>query len=263
MLTKTVNQFRDQIVYGRRAEWEEFKRKHPAVFKALTYGYSAFKLYRLLAYHLIYPRFRDYTMIVRQGFVNNLSLCDEYRSVPGAVVECGVWRGGMIAGIARLLGNDRDYYLFDSFEGLPPAGDLDVRKDGYPAKCWQEDLKKPKWAHLTDKNRVVAAEHFAHEAMARAKVDKVHIVKGWFNETLPKYDGKPIAILRIDGDFYESYMDCFNNLYQYVVKGGIVIFDDYYWWQGATRAVHDFLSANKLAEQIHQHHDRYAYIVKK
>ena len=79
---------------------------------------------------------------------------------------------------------------------------------------------------------------------------------------MPTYDGGPIAILRMDGDFYESTMDTLNNLYDPVVPGGVIIIDDYYYWQGARMAVHDFLSQHKLIDSIYQHRDLYAYILK-
>ena len=90
----------------------------------------------------------------------------------------------------------------------------------------------------------------------------VHIRKGWFNQTLPQYSGPPIAILRADGDWYESTIDTLTNLYPHVVKGGLIIFDDYYYWDGCAKAVHDFLSKKDLRDRIYQCNDLYAYIVK-
>ena len=86
---------------------------------------------------------------------------------------------------------------------------------------------------------------------------------GWFNETLPKYPGKPIAVLRLDADWYQSTMDVLTYLYPHVVQDGVIIIDDYYYWQGCALAVHDFLSANKLAEQIRQFRESYAYMIKR
>jgi hypothetical protein len=96
----------------------------------------------------------------------------------------------MIAGIASIFDDDRDYYLFDSFEGLPAAGDIDNDRTGRSAKVWQQ----------TSTHNCTADENSARAAMRLSKARHVHIVKGWFNETLPRYSGQPIAILRIDGD---------------------------------------------------------------
>ena len=89
-------------------------------------------------------------MIYEAMYVDNLELCARFAAVPGCVVECGVWRGGMVAGIAEVLGASRDYFLFDSFEGLPPARE---ELDGVSAVAWQKDSRSP--AHY---NNCTAAE---------------------------------------------------------------------------------------------------------
>ena len=92
-----------------------------------------------VTYSAVYAKYSEYTMIHNGNYINTLTLIDKYRAVSGCVVECGVWRGGMIAGIAELLGPDRQYVLFDSFEGLPPAKEI----DGTAALAWQADTTKP------------------------------------------------------------------------------------------------------------------------
>ena len=79
-------------------------------------------------------------MLHEGKYVNNLELCFEYKRIPGCVVECGVWRGGMSAGMAEVLGVERNYFLFDSFEGLPPARE-DL--DGTAAVAWQRQDATP------------------------------------------------------------------------------------------------------------------------
>src|ERR1041384_2429634 len=76
---------------------------------------------------------KDYTMIPFLVYLDNLALARQVSALEGDIVECGVWRGGMIAGISRVLGNARKYWLFDSFEGLPPA----QHTDGEAALKWQ------------------------------------------------------------------------------------------------------------------------------
>ena len=110
--------------------------------------------------------------------------------------------------------------------------------------------------------KLKAAEEHASEAMKLSGAKRVTIIKGWFSETLSSYDGGPIAILRLDGDFYASVMDSLVNLWPHVVTGGLIILDDYYTWGGCTRAVHDFLSQNELNEPIQQFHETYAFIIK-
>ena len=83
----------------------------------------------------LYEKYRNYTMVSQSTFIDNLKLCDRFRHIEGSIVECGVWRGGMISAIAELLGNCRKYYLFDSFEGLPKAQQI----DGEAALEWQNN----------------------------------------------------------------------------------------------------------------------------
>jgi O-methyltransferase len=259
MLTRSLDNLRDRLSASQG--WSSFKTKHPATFRGLGYGYRAYRFYKHIQYQKIYTRLKPFTMLPRRGYINNLSLCDEYRTLRGSVVEAGTWKGGMIAGIAQLLGNSRAYYLYDSFQGLPKATEHDALPDGYSAISWQEDLEKPEWKGRTRGNLAVDMS-FAEEAMRLSGVGNYKITPGWFRDTLPNYDGGPIAILRMDGDFYESLMDTLNNLYAKVVRGGIIIIDDYYYWHGARRAVHDFLSEHKLVDTIHQHKDGYPYILK-
>ncbi len=205
-------------------------------------------------YRALYQKYKDFTMIPEDYFRQNLALTEHFRSVPGAVVECGVWRGGMIAAMAELLGKDRTYYLYDSFEGLPPAQEI----DGPGAKSWQED-KESAWYH----DNCRAEQSYAERAMQQSNALNVTITKGWFAETLPRFpEEEPIAVLRLDGDWYESIMDCMNHLYPKLPVGGIIIIDDYYTWDGCSRAIHDYLSKHKLADRLYQWNNKIGYLVK-
>src|SRR5580700_6227213 len=90
-----------------------------------------------------YRKFKPYTMINRRQFLENLILAKEALSNPklyhGAVIECGTWKGGMAAALIEIGGSERNYYFFDSFEGLPPAEDI----DGKSAKDYQADTSNP------------------------------------------------------------------------------------------------------------------------
>jgi O-methyltransferase len=192
----------------------------------------------------IYRRYAGFTMISLRDYMDNLRLAGSVRGVPGCVVECGVWRGGMSAGLAAILGPGRTYYLCDSFEGLPPAAEI----DGLAARQWQNSPDGPNYH-----DNCRAALETAKEAMALTGAPSVRFIPGWFNATLPdlKLDA-PIALLRLDGDWYESTMTCLENLYDQVAPGGLILIDDYYTWDGCSRAVHDFLSRRKAVERIEQ-----------
>jgi O-methyltransferase len=192
----------------------------------------------------MYGKYRKFTMAPRGYFLRNMLIVDEYRHVKGCVIECGVWRGGMSAGMAEVLGRDREYFLFDSFEGLPPA----TARDGEYAKNWQKDTQG---AAYYDNCRAPA--DFAEQAMKLSGAPKYKLVKGWFENTLPPFVPPcPIAVLRLDGDWYESTMTALESLFKYVARDGVVILDDYYAWDGCSRAVHDFLSRHQLTARITQ-----------
>jgi len=200
------------------------------------------KHWRRIRFQQIYRRFRSYTMIPPAAFISNLILAERARHVPGCVVECGVWRGGMSAGLAVILGPDRRYYLFDSFEGLPPAKQI----DGPAALKWQQSIEAPEY-----RDNCSAPPEYAKEAMSLAGANHVELIKGWFAETVPNhFFDEPIALLRLDADWYDSTIVCLEGLFDRLSPGGIVIIDDYYTWTGCSRAVHDFLSHRSATERI-------------
>jgi O-methyltransferase len=203
-------------------------------------------------YSALYAKYAEYTMIPKGTYINNLSLIDEHRAVAGCVVECGVWRGGMIAGIAELLGPDRQYVLFDSFEGLPPAKVI----DGPAAREWQADTTDPAYC-----DNCSAPSSFASHAMQLAGARNVSVHAGWFKDTLQQYvPPAPIAILRLDGDWYDSTMVCLEALFAHLAPEGVVIVDDYSTWDGCRRAVNDYLYRYKPLARILQWRDDVTYI---
>jgi O-methyltransferase len=205
-------------------------------------------------YKSLYKKYKEYTMIPEEFFISNLELCNGFSSAEGDIVECGVWRGGMIAAIAELCGKNRTVHLFDSFEGLPPAKEIDGRE----ALRWQADTKSPNYH-----DNCAADEIFAIAALKKANHKNYQLHKGWFQKTLPNHKGNQIAILRLDGDWYDSVKECLVNLFPLVAEGGAVIIDDYYTWDGCARAVHDYLSEIKSPSRVHQWNNLVAYILKK
>jgi O-methyltransferase len=202
----------------------------------------------------IYLQVKDYTMLSEPVFCDNLMLADMVRNVSGCVVECGVWRGGMSAGLCRLLGNEREYYLFDSFEGLPPAQPI----DGAAAIRWQQDTKSDQYY-----DNCSAPPEFAQRAMELVGAKRYKLCPGFFDKTLPAFKPTPIALLRLDADWYDSTMICLDNLFDHVSNNGQVIIDDYYTWDGCSRALHDFLSKRKAPERIHSFNGSVCYLMKR
>jgi O-methyltransferase len=195
-------------------------------------------------YRALFRKYRDSTMIPAASFVANCVAAAAQADVHGCVVECGVWRGGMSAALAEVLGPERTYYLFDSFEGLPPAGEL----DGPAAHEWQRDKTAPGYH-----DNCWAEQAFARAAMGRARARHVHYVQGWFEHTLPTFEpAAPIALLRLDADWYESTTLCLRHLTQFMAERGVIVVDDYYTWDGCARAVHEFLAGEGAGWRVAQ-----------
>jgi O-methyltransferase len=158
--------------------------------------------------------------------------CLERDGIAGGVVECGVWNGGSAGLLARATA-DRDVWLFDSWEGVPEPGEHDVSRQGSPGR-----------ANMFRGSRA-KAENLLFD---RLGVDRgrLHLVPGWYRETLPAKRGAigPIALLHLDCDWYASIKLCLELLYAAVVPGGFVFIDDYDYWEGCRRAVDEFFAEN-------------------
>src|SRR5438309_9969206 len=180
------------FVLAFRVNFQDFMQtdSHPTgLARALRYVASVWR------YLQIFRKFRNFTMIPRVSYTANLRLAATVRNVSGDIVECGTWRGGMIAGIADILGPERCYRLFDSYEGMPPAKEI----DGEWALAWERNTSAPEYH-----NNCRASELEARTAMSLSPAKNVVITKGWFRDTLPKAERSPIALLRLDADWYDS-----------------------------------------------------------
>jgi len=193
-------------------------------------------------------------MIPEPFYVDNLVLAGRMLEVPGCVVECGVWRGGMSGGIAEVMGPSREYFLFDSFEGLPCAREI----DGPAARAWQANVKSPGYY-----DNCTASIEDADNAMRLSGAKHYKVIKGWFEETLPSFQlPQEIALLRLDGDWYDSVSTCLRYLYPRLSSHGIAIIDDYYAWDGCARAIHEFLAVSIEPVRIKQFENRVCVLVR-
>ena len=189
-----------------------------------------------------------YTMVGRYGLIATYKVVrdTEGQSIGGCLVECGVARGGsatlmlLTSAVYRnFLSISREAWLFDSFAGLPEptAEDGVLRKpQGKDKSSW--DLAKGYCLGTQEEVEDLLFNKFGFDR------DKVHLVKGWFQDTLPEYREQvgDIAVLRIDGDWFESTKCCLENLYDNVVEGGYVIIDDY-GLVGCKKATDEFFSS--------------------
>ena len=168
------------------------------------------------------------------------------RAVPGAFVECGVWRGGSMMAVAltllRLGVTDRDLYLYDTFTGMTAPTDEDVRRSGERAAdlLAEESRSSDIWA--------IAAIDDVREAVLSVGYpeERIHFVQGPVEDTLPANAPEAIALLRLDTDWYSSTKHELVHLFPRLTSGGVLILDDYGYWQGARRAVDEYLAENGL-----------------
>jgi hypothetical protein len=197
-------------------------------------------------------RVRPYTMTTARRLA---ALCDavEYvarANISGALVECGVWRGGsMMAAALTLLrvgDTQRDLYLFDTFEGMPAPGERDVKSwyDGYsPLRRWSKGKRE---AAATD-TQPDNAWHYVPVDRVRATLEstgyppeRLHLVAGMVEDTIPAHAPERIALLRLDTDWYASTRHELEQLFPRLADGGVLIIDDYGHYEGARQAVDEY-----------------------
>jgi len=174
--------------------------------------------------------------------LDNLQFCVEtvlHDEIPGDIMETGVWRGGACIFARAVLKahgvSDRSVVLADSFEGLPtPSVEADR---GY-------DLSEESYLAVSLDEVKAGFERFG------LLDDRVKFLKGWFKDTLPGADVHEVAVLRLDGDLYESTMDVLNSMYRKVAAGGFVIIDDFHSWPPCKLAVTDFRTRMNIVDPI-------------
>lgn len=161
---------------------------------------------------------------------------------PGDFVETGVWRGGaciLMRGVLAALGDtSRKVIVADSFEGLPPP-----RPEAYPADAGDTHHTYAQLAIGLDQVKT----HFAAYGLLDGQVE---FLKGWFRDTLPGLQGRQLALIRLDGDMYESTMDGLVNLYDALAPGGFCIIDDYGAVPACRAAVDEFRADRGIDAEI-------------
>ncbi len=178
--------------------------------------------------------------------LDNLEFCIEQvvtNGVVGDLIETGVWRGGaaiFMRAVLKAYGvTDRYVWVADSFEGLPPPN---TGKYPYDAGDTLHEARE----------LAVSLEEVKANFERYGLLDnQVRFLKGWFRDTLPAAPIERLAVLRLDGDMYQSTMDALVNLYPKLSEGGYVIVDDYGAIPACREAVNDYRSANAITEEIH------------
>jgi O-methyltransferase len=164
--------------------------------------------------------------------------------IRGDLIECGVWRGGTVifmrAALREYDDNTRTVWAADSFSGMPKPDIIHYPADRSPT------ADQSQFDYLS-----VPLEKVQENIRAFGMLDeRVRFIKGWFKDTLPCAPIKQLAILRADGDLYQSTMDILTNLYDKVSPGGFVIIDDYNAWGECNLAVNDFRASRGIVAPL-------------
>jgi len=182
--------------------------------------------------------------MIGQKRLDNIQFCAENiikNNIEGDFIEAGVWRGGaaiFMKAILKTYGVEKKVFVADSFDGLPKPD-----TDNYPADKGDEEYK---WDYLR-----ISLEQVI-ESFKRFNLfdDKVIFRKGWFRDTLKTEKINKLALVRLDGDMYESTWDGLISLYPKLENGGFLIIDDYWNNESCRKAVNDYFLDNNITKQI-------------
>ena len=182
---------------------------------------------------------------------------EKTKYLDGSILEFGVGRGRSLISIMSLeyyYRTKKNYrpkkiYAFDSFQGFPEPSAEDKSK---------RNPKKGEWSHSPNGNfkysKANLKKILRNAGFPKTFIEEINIVKGFFSKTTKNTDIKKIAIMHLDGDLYHSVKDPLDNLSNKIIKGGLVVVDDFIlnkkivkedFWPGARKAVEDFMKVNK------------------
>jgi len=163
--------------------------------------------------------------------------------IPGDLVECGVWRGGacilMRAVLAAYGDETRSVWLADSFEGLPPGDAANFKAD--------KGIRLDRFSFVLAVSEAEVRANFERYGLLD---DRVRFLPGWFKDTLHDAPIDRIAVLRLDGDLYESTIQALDGLYPRLSPGGFCIIDDYHAMVPCRQAVTDFRAKHAISADI-------------
>jgi hypothetical protein len=193
---------------------------------------------------------RPYTMTSRER-VNAVIDAVQYlvkNQIDGAMVECGVWKGGSAMAMALTLkkmgAEDRDLFLYDTFSGMPAPRDVDVSVSGHAAyEKFSETRISEDESHWCASSLEEVKKNVFMTGYPR---DKFHFIKGKVENTIPNDIPREIALLRLDTDWYESTKHELTYLFPLLKVNGVLIIDDYGHWRGARKAVDEYVLENHL-----------------
>jgi len=203
----------------------------------------------------IVERCRPYTMTSDERLVAVCAAVDHVAraGIAGDFVECGVWKGGssMAAALTFLEHgcDDVELHLYDTFEGMTEPTEADYRPgSGTRARDMYDEIARTDgaWCHSP------LDEVAANMAATGYPMDRVHLIKGKVEDTIPTAAPEAISILRLDTDWYESTRHEMEHLFPRLAHGGVLIVDDYGYWAGAKKAIDEYIAAHGLTLMLHR-----------
>jgi len=168
--------------------------------------------------------------------------------IDGAMVECGVWKGGSTMAMAlmlkRLGAENRDLYLYDTFSGMSAPSDADISIHGEQA---HEKFSRTRISEDASDWCLSPLDEVKENMYSTGyQKEKIHFIKGKVEDTIPKDIPNEIALLRLDTDWYESTRHELTHLFPLLKLKGVLIIDDYGHWEGARKAVDEYISGNNI-----------------
>lgn len=191
-----------------------------------------------------------YTMTSKERIytlINTVKYISDHK-IPGDIVECGVWKGGSMMAVAKTLVNmgdlSRNLFLFDTFSGMstPTCKDIDFKGNDAQKILDNSNPEDDRsfWCNATldEVKSAILSTGYSPE--------KIHFIKGKVENTLPHQAPSEISLLRLDTDWYESTRHELIHLFPRLSQHGVLIIDDYGYWQGAKLAVDEYFLQNQI-----------------
>lgn len=233
-----VNQLGFEI--RRKSASDAIEQQLPVQIFPSDFEREEMELFNLVSPYTMTSKERVFALIQAVKYISR-------HKIPGDIVECGVWKGGSMMAIAKTLlaeqDNNRGLYLFDTFSGMSEPSKEDLDFSGQEAtKLLDSSSKEDGWIWCN------APMEGVQNVMSKTGYDwdKIHFIQGKVEDTLPRTKPEKIALLRLDTDWYESTRHELIHLFPLLSTDGVIIIDDYGYWQGAKKAVDEYFEEHNI-----------------
>ncbi len=238
IVKSVINQFGFEIKKKQLGDIAEVLSSHSSF--PSDFNQEEIDLFNLVSPYTMTSKERVFALIQAVKYIS-------HHQIPGDIVECGVWKGGSMMAIAKTLlaeqDRTRDLYLFDTFSGMSEPSEEDRDFSGQEAaKLLENDSREDGWIWCN------APIEGVQNVMSKTGYDlnKIHYIQGKVEDTLPAHAPGKIALLRLDTDWYESTRHELIHLFPRLSMNGVIIIDDYGYWEGAKKAVDEYFQEHNI-----------------